>query len=261
MTIAFALGFARQADAQLRLYPEPVKHHASSPTDLRIPPRPEDPPMVEDFYNEQLMAELRDRYQERFGPMELTYISPDIPGIDVIQINSFHASERDTVVARNAQLQRYGEFVVRRLAEFRLDTSLRRNPRSKDIYKAKEQLTDQKLNAGSFGQLRGRYVISGNYLEVRFRSPYFEVWVVRELHDGLRFEDNSWIYSGRMKLLDEWWLESSYRQERDLGFVGLRKQIAPDLVCTARFSQNLTRTREFAVVYEKLALIGVSLKY
>lgn len=225
------------------------------------PPKPRRLNLNERIFDDHLVSEFRDRYEERFGPIELAYLSPDLPEIETVQIKSLNLTERETIVEESDALEDYGSFVVRRLVEYHVDYGLKENHEARPVYNAKERITNASLSMGTKYRVRSRYSISGNYLENRLINPYVDFRVVIDLGPGARFNREDIIYSLRKELGRGYRFDAYFRENEQLLFVGLRKKISENLVATFRTSTYFPRPEKEDEKHSNLVLAGLSYRY
>lgn len=257
----FFLSSAVSAQAQLRLYPDWNFSQKPSGPYLTPPPKPHKLTLNDKLFTDQLIDEFRDRYQQMFGPMELSYLSPDLPDLDTIQIKSFELTERETLIKENEELRKFGEYVARKLFEHHVDSILREKPEARSIYNAKERITNANLSVGRQFQMKAKYSIGGNFLEIRAKNPYLETWVTIDFGPGLRFNQQELVISGRRELIDNWIMDLSYRKNEGLFFIGAKKKISEALSLTLRASTYLHTRAEVEKEHENLMLAGFAYRY
>lgn len=139
------------------------------------PPESLGPTLRERIFNDKLSKEFRDRYEEKFGRTEVEriYHSPnrytyydDVYGFD------------GSVQDMNDERRRFGEFMIRRLAEYHVDSYAKSDPSVRPLWEAKERLSQVKLEVSRF-RFDVKYSISGNTLDVNAVNPWLSTSRVR----------------------------------------------------------------------------------
>lgn len=147
------------------------------------PPAPTGPNLRERIFNEKLVKEFRDRYEEKFGRTEVdrVYNSP----------NRFTFYDdlfgfKGTPQEEDREKQRYGDFVIRRLMEYHIDNIAQNDPKLRPAWEAKERIKEFKVEVAQF-RFDMQYSIAGNTFDMRVVNPYFPLCRLRLQMDPGRF--------------------------------------------------------------------------
>jgi hypothetical protein len=141
-----------------------------------LPPLPaEGPSLRERIFNESLSKEFRDKYYEKFGRTEIEriYLSPnrstyynDVYGL------------KGTPQEINDERKRFGDFMLRRLAEVHVDDYLKNDPKARPIYEAKQAISNIKVEVQQF-RFDMQYGLAGNTFDLIVINPYLATTKVR----------------------------------------------------------------------------------
>lgn len=139
------------------------------------PPPPLGPNLNQRLFNDKLMKEFRERYEEKFGRTEAEqiYNSPN----RFSYFNDLYGF-RGTPQELNDEKRRYGDFVIRRLLEYHIDEYAKNDPKVRPVWEAKERLKEVRVEVASF-RLDMQYSIAGNTLDLKLQNPYASMTRVR----------------------------------------------------------------------------------
>jgi hypothetical protein len=129
------------------------------------------------IFSAELTKEFRRKYIEQFGTVDtdsLNYTDPTYAGFGDDNSHLQSTADQASLDARAA----YGQYMVKRLAEWHVDHWIKDDPQMRPIYEAKEKLskTEVKLNADT--KMEAQYDLSANTLEVKFFNPYIDSKVI-----------------------------------------------------------------------------------
>ncbi len=153
------------------------KEREASYVDLVViqPPAPLGPNLNERIFNDKLVKEFRERYEEKFGRTEVerVYNSPnrftyyqDLYGF------------KGTPEEMNNEKKSYADFVTRRLLEYHIDNYAQNDPKLKPAWEAKERLKEFKVEIQQF-RFDMQYSIAGNTFDMKVINPYLSTSRVR----------------------------------------------------------------------------------
>ncbi len=144
------------------------------------PPLPNRPNLNQRLFNDKLIKEFRDRYEEKFGRTEAEeiYNSPN----RFSYFNDLYGF-RGTPQELNDEKRRYGEFVLRRLLEHHIDEYAKNDPKVRPVWETKERLKEMRVEVASF-RFDVQYSIAGNVLDVKLQNPYASLTRVRVQMDA-----------------------------------------------------------------------------
>jgi hypothetical protein len=133
------------------------------------------PSLRELIFNEKLSKEFSDRYDEKFGRTEgeRAYQSPN----QYTQYNDFFGF-KGSARELSDERRRFGEYMIRRLAEFHIDHYAKNDPKVRPVWEAKERLSNIALEVDRF-RFDLQYSISGNTLDVKVINPWLTLSQVR----------------------------------------------------------------------------------
>jgi hypothetical protein len=137
------------------------------------PPKDDGPTLRERIFNDKLSKEFRERYEEKFGRTEVqrVYNSPNrFTYYD--DLYGFRGTDEQV----NSERRRFGEFMVRRLAEWHFDNYAKNDPKVRPVWEAKERLSQVRVEVQQF-RFDIRYTLSGNYADLNVINP----WVVSKI--------------------------------------------------------------------------------
>lgn len=196
------------------------------------PPGETGPSLRDRIFTDELNKEFRDRYDERFGRTEMdrVYNSPnrftfynDIFGF------------RGTPQAMNDEHRRFGELVMRRLAEFHVDNWAKSDPKARAVWEAKERISQVKLEVQSF-RFDVRYSLAGNAVDVLMVNPYFNVSRIR-----MEIDNRETILTLGRTITASTSVESAYKVTDGIFQFVVRRSLTPALgasVSTSTFTRD-----------------------
>ncbi len=183
-----------------RPYQPPALSKEDSP--LRPPyVSPGESSWAEDLFTEKLIADFYRRYEELFGAVESLRLIRSFP-VDYYQYTVDSLTFREEVVEENVRMIRLGEYIFLKTLEHQLDYYLRSQPHTKEIYNAKERLTNVDMGIGPRGKAKLKYSISGNYLEAQYT---FETFLISYRSIFHKLDENLFQVANRFWLLDYSW--------------------------------------------------------
>lgn len=216
-----------------------------------IPPPGDDGPNLRDrIFNDKLSREFRERYEEKFGRTEVerVYNSPnrftyydDVYGM------------RGTPEEITDQRRSFGEFMLRRLAEFHVENWAKNDPKVRPVWEAKERLSELNIQVQEF-RLDAKYSLAGNTLDMLVVNPYVSTARVRMELSGLGVYETI-VTLGR-NITPTVGVETDYKVTDGVVQYILRKALTPALSGTLSAS---TFTRESGLtIRESVYLSGLS---
>lgn len=145
-------------------------------TDLQLitPPSSSGPGLQQLIFNETLSKEFTEKYEDKFGrtDAERIYNSPNRSTYynDVF----YQGSPQEYTEER----RKFGDYMLKRLAEYHVDDFMKNNPNGRAIYEIKEKVSNVNVKVQSF-QFDLRYEIAGNTADVIVKNPYLKTAKVR----------------------------------------------------------------------------------
>lgn len=134
-----------------------------------LPPLPnEGPTLTERIFNESLSKEFRDRYYEKFGRTEIEriYLSPNRTTY-YNDVYGLKGSPQEV----NDERKRFGEYMLRRLAEVHVDDYMKNDPKARPLYEAKQAISNIKVEVQQF-RFDMQYGLAGNTFDLVVINPY-----------------------------------------------------------------------------------------
>lgn len=214
--------------------------------------------LSEKIFNPELSREFDQRYQERFGytDAEQAYNAPN----KYTYYSDLYGFTRNGEQSSEAKRQ-FGEYMLRRLAEFHFDNYTKNDPSARIIWETKERLSSFKVEVERF-RFDARYSLSGNVLDVNCYNPYADVQVT------LRGQDHEAILSVSRPLTRTATVEAHYYVVNGVAQLIGRKSLTPVLGTSLTLSTFTTPTGSGAVVTptgqplrESLYLAGMTYKF
>lgn len=202
--------------------------------DLEIiqPPDSDGRPLQEVIFNEKLTKEFRERYDDKFGrtDAERIYNSPN----RTTYYNDVWY--RGSPEEMNNERRAFGEFMMKRLAEYHLDEYMKNDPKGKQIYAIKERVSNVGVQVKKF-KFDLRYEIAGNTLDLIVRNPYMDTAKVRFQMGGTLLGSVNQTIVTLGKVITPTITVETYIQDPDrkVSFI-TRKMLTPSL------SANVTAT-------------------
>ncbi len=133
------------------------------------------------IFNDKLSREFTDRYEAKFGrteqqrvfnsPNRLTYYS-DLWGF------------RGTAEEKDNEKRKFGEFMLRRLAEYHIENYAKNDPSVRPIWEAKEKISQVKMQIGKRVKFHAKYSISGNSVDIRIDNPWLLTKITMQMGGG-----------------------------------------------------------------------------
>ena len=122
------------------------------------------------IFNETLSREFRERYKQRFGQTEIerVFLAPNRTSY----YNDAYG-QKGTPQEMQDERRKFGEFMVRRLAEWHVENYAKTDPQVRVVWEAKEKISNYKLEVASF-RVDAQYSIAGNILDIKMVNPYMQ---------------------------------------------------------------------------------------
>ena len=111
-----------------------------------VPPRRSSVTFHEDWIPQKLMVEFQDRYDEKIGPIESSFVNKEfVPkGSFLLGLNSEYLQ---TFIQSEA-IREHGVYMLSRSMEYRFDEYIKRNHHLKPVYFLKKRLTQREIDVG-----------------------------------------------------------------------------------------------------------------
>ncbi len=149
---------------------ETVAERAEVEADLvMISELPVEPSFNDRVFNEKLSREFRDRYEQKFGrtDAERIYYSPN--RTTYYNDMYYQGSPQDL----NDERRRFGDYMIKRLAEYHLEDYMKNDPRGRVLYTIKERVQNVGVQVQKF-RFDARYEIAGNTFDLIVKNPYLD---------------------------------------------------------------------------------------
>ncbi len=133
--------------------------------------RPGDGAILRDrIFNQALSKEFRERYEQRFGQTEVerAVLAPN----RLSYYNDVYGM-KGTPQELLDERRKFGEFMVRRLAEWHVENYAKNDPKVRPVWEAKEKISNLKVEVASF-RLDAQYSIAGNTLDIKMVNPWVQ---------------------------------------------------------------------------------------
>lgn len=128
----------------------------------------EDKALRDRIFNDRLSREFRERYEQRFGQTEIerVFLAPNRTSY-YNDVYGMKGTPQDILNER----RKFGEFMVRRLAEWHVENYAKNDPSVRVVWEAKEKLSNLKMEVASF-RVDAQYSIAGNIFDIKLVNPY-----------------------------------------------------------------------------------------
>lgn len=152
---------------------------------LFVRPNAPKQPLVDSIFNPQLSKEFRDKYREKFGQLDtesIVYQSGARSSADPLSNDLNRDSEE--AIALQKDRRAFGEYMVKRLAEWHTDNYFKSEPNMRPVYELKEKLSKVDVKVTKTTKLEVRYELSSNNLDFILDNPYLDSKLSVEMDPG-----------------------------------------------------------------------------
>jgi hypothetical protein len=139
------------------------------------PPPPLGPPLRERIFNEKLSREFRDRYDEKFGRTEVEQVYNSNNRFTVYD-ETWGAG--GTLQELSEERQKFGDYMLRRLLEYHVDSYAQNDPQVRVVWEAKERLSNINVEVRQF-RFDMNYQLAGNTFDLKVVNPWVSTARVR----------------------------------------------------------------------------------
>ncbi|MBT4762531.1 MAG: hypothetical protein HOO06_12595 [Bdellovibrionaceae bacterium] len=136
--------------------------------------------LIEMISSNTLRADFIEKYEKEIGPIQSSYFTEEFY-FNTSSWGDNYEKYFDQDSDESKKLQIVGDYVVRRQIEYEVDTSLKKNIRTRDVFKAKERLTKAEVELAGKVKLKSKYLISGNFIRTSISTPYINLKWLWEL--------------------------------------------------------------------------------
>ena len=192
--------------------------------DMVVLPQHSSPAPIKDrIFDPKITKEFEDQYNQRFGftEAERSYYSPN-----KYTIYSAGIGETQSVQDVSKSRQRFGEYMVRRLAEYHSQQFAQHDPSMKAVWDAKERYSNVKVDVSSFKFSSG-YDLSSNTIDLKLKHRWIESRLQVQMRGvgGMRES----VFSLWHEFARHVTLESHYTFVDGIAQVIARKQLSPEM--------------------------------
>ena|GEM_PF-3478718 len=182
--IAFGLGvsasgasaFARDYRPHEGYVDSTLAERGAQYTDLQIidPIASQGPSLRDQIFNPELTHEFQEKYNDKFGRTDAEHIFNSPNRTSYYNDVWFQGTPEEY----SEQRRQFGDYMLKRLAEWHVDNYLKTNPSVRGIYELKEKVSTMNVKVQSF-QFDMRYEIAGNTADLVVKNPYLKTAKVR----------------------------------------------------------------------------------
>jgi hypothetical protein len=126
-------------------------------------------PPTQDFhsliFNARLSQEFKQQYKEQFQTQWQN---------SEISLHDMFNAYNHRVLNESWRRHLFAQYVIKRLGEYHFDEFIRSDPSMRPLYEAKEKLQNVELKVNQQTRFLVQYSLSGNFLDLKIDSPYFE---------------------------------------------------------------------------------------
>jgi hypothetical protein len=137
--------------------------------------------LKEKIFDQKLTKEITARYYEKFGRTEAEIIQNRTPYLNT------NFSEGQSMVFNEEEYQRqqnkFGNYVIRRVAEYHFENEAKHNPDLKAVYETKQKIEKVDVSFSKNVKLRAKYQISSNMLVFTVKNPWMNMEMRKEFSD------------------------------------------------------------------------------
>ncbi|MCB0414416.1 MAG: hypothetical protein KDD50_08790 [Bdellovibrionales bacterium] len=216
----------------------------------------EEEQFIKVLFDPKISKEIKQNYENTFGRTETEQ--------NYYQPNQFDEVEYEPGVRLSAEedlkrQKQYGEYMTSRLVEYHVDKYTKTNPKLKEVYEVKDQLSNMQLKTEAGYGLNFHYSISGNYFDFNLSNPFaLKAKLILQM-DQAKFGPTR-VYERIVEfgydLTKKFNVSTYYKTEDGVVSLVTTKQINPALSTSITAS---TYVREEGVsLRERLLLFGVS---
>ncbi len=217
------------------------------------PPSDGKPELRAQIFDEKLTREFSDRYHAKFGYTEQqrAYLAPNHHTYYQDQ-----TSYRGTAEETDAEKRRFGEYMVRKLGEHHLELYMKKDPKTRAVWAAKERVTNASMALGKGIKVSGKYNIAGKSADFVFKNPWLDAKMVLILSSGKSPES---VFTLSRPITKTITAESHYKFEDNIVVLVGKKALSPVLMTTLTAS---TFTKDEGISRrESLYLAGLTFIY
>lgn len=121
------------------------------------------------IFNKKLSDEFTQRYEDDFGRSEA---EQTLAQADIEFVSNSTIIQRESEIKENRKEQKFGEYMSRRLIEYHFEQYAKEDPNVRPAWRAKERLSNVRLEVRKGYSFKGKYNLSSNELEAKLENPY-----------------------------------------------------------------------------------------
>jgi len=147
----------------------PSRKKTSYEVDMFAAPDPKEPELQEILFNHQLSKEIRIRYVEQFGSVDteaLIYRSSRYAEM------TDKAPDQSTFDATRNQRKQFGEFILKRLAEWHADNQMKSKTELRKAYEVKQAISQVAVPVTQDSKLEVHLSLIGDTIDILYFNPY-----------------------------------------------------------------------------------------
>jgi hypothetical protein len=200
--------------------------------------------------DEKLTKEFQAQYQYRFGTTAAEQVINN-PARD--SEYTYYSNHSVTTEQYQSYQRQFGNYMIRRLAEYHIDNWFRNDPDLKPIYQMKDKLSNLNVQMKKGYKLKFKYSLSGPSFDVTLDNPYDIETRLQILMSGL-LTPHEEILSLGYHLSPRLKIEALYRQYQQLTQLVLSRQMTKHTSVSITGSTGQLPTDPN--IHQDLALIG-----
>jgi hypothetical protein len=218
---------------------------------LDKPKPPPDSKKKRVLVDEKLTKEFQTQYQYRFGTTAAEQVINN-PGRD--SEYTYYNNHSVTTEQYQSYQRDFGNYMIRRLAEYHIDNWFKSDPDLKPIYEMKDKLSNVSVPMKKGYKLKFKYNLAGPSFEATLDNPYDIETRLQILMTGL-LTPHEEILSLGYRLSPKVKIETLYRQYQQLTQLVLSRQITKHTSVSITGSTGQLPTDPN--IHQNLALIGI----
>jgi hypothetical protein len=216
------------------------------------PPSDGKPELRAQIFDDKLTREFTDRYHAKFGYTEQqrAYLAPNQHTYYQDQM-----SYRGTAEETDAEKARFGEFMVRKLAEYHLENYMKKDPKTRAVWAVKERVTNASMAIGKGIKVSAKYNIAGKSADFALKNPWVDAKVVMILGSGKSAES---VFTLSRPITKTVTAESHYKFEDNVVVLVGKKALSPMLTTSltaSTYTKNEGLSRRESVYLAGLTFI------
>lgn len=204
------------------------------------------------IFTSKLSREFSTEFRYRFGHTEFEQISFVFnPRIEMGGTTTPLISADDYI----EQQEQFGQYIAKELTEYHVNNYLKGNPKTREVYKVKERITNAEFKAGNSGyKFKYRYRLSANRIILRLEKPNQKLHPEMNLTPSGNLSPTLRIGYDVTKTIN---VRTDYQVEENILSVQGRKQLTASL-STSLTGQNYGKNLNESLPKQQRILLGLS---